>query len=98
MTPKVQLTQVPEELQLKKIWWECACEIKCLCGAAQFVVTDEGDSQCDECGRIWGLSTKLWCTSPVRNPSNNAVHLTPAADALSTTDDTEPQAQVTADR
>jgi hypothetical protein len=31
-------------------------------------------------------------------PSNNAVHLTPAADALSATSDTEPQAQVTADR
>jgi hypothetical protein len=31
-------------------------------------------------------------------PSNNAVHLTPAADALSATDDMEPQAQVTADR
>ncbi len=29
---------------------------------------------------------------------NNAVHLTPAADALSATEVTEPQAQVTADR
>ncbi len=31
-------------------------------------------------------------------PSNNAVHLTSAADALSATNDTEPQAQVTANR
>lgn len=35
---------------------------------------------------------------PGGRPPNNAVHLTPAADALSATDDTEPQAQVTADR
>ena len=35
---------------------------------------------------------------PDGRPPNNAVHLTPAADALSATSDTEPQAQVTADR
>jgi hypothetical protein len=34
----------------------------------------------------------------VKFPSNNAVHLTPAADGSCATDDTEPQAQVTADR
>ena len=59
------IAQAPDELQPKKIWWECACEIKCLCGASQFVVTDEEDIRCDECGRVWGLIAKLWCTSPV---------------------------------
>lgn len=68
MPPKVQLTPAPEELRPKTFWWNCGCEIQCLCGAFGLVITDEADVQCHMCGRIWSLSTKLWCTSPVRNP------------------------------
>ena len=90
----MNLTLAPAELMPKILWWDCGCGFDCVCGAKEFTLSDEEPVTCDQCGRVWELSTKLWCTVP----SNNAVHLTPAAVGSCATDDTEPQAQVTADR
>ena len=74
------IAQVPEELQPRKIWWECSCEIKCLCGAAQFVVTDEEDIRCDECGRVWGIIARLWSSTPVTPADVVKQHLASSID------------------
>jgi hypothetical protein len=69
-------------------WWACGARFDCLCGAQNVVLTDHQPHTCLRCGRVWDIQFKILCTAP----PNHAVHLTPAADALSATDDTEPQA------
>lgn len=56
------ITPLPSEPPRPQvIWWDCGCEIACLCGAAGLIVNDETPATCDECGRVWSLHTRLDC-------------------------------------
>ena len=70
-----------ENLLPRILWWDCGCCFDCVCGAKEFTLLDEDPVTCDQCGRVWTLSTELRCTAP----SNNGFH----ADRASGPDNSE---------
>lgn len=61
---KANLPRAPAELMPEILWWDCGCGFDCVCGAKEFTLSDEEPVVCDQCGRVWELVTKLWCTVP----------------------------------
>jgi hypothetical protein len=46
-----------QDHNLKYGWFDCTCEVKCLCGKNNIMLlSDEGEPrECDECGRTYRL-------------------------------------------